>query len=65
MFDHTAFTVIKDLNNNKLYIKSYNSPNNAVEIDLNTLDQNNSKQFAIDIDKLPYPNNNISANLIT
>lgn len=30
--------VIKDLNNNKLYIKSYNSPNNAVEIDLNTLD---------------------------
>ncbi|APC91299.1 MULTISPECIES: choloylglycine hydrolase family protein [Francisella] len=64
MFDHTIFTVIKDLNNNKLYIKSYNSPNNAVEIDLNTLDQNNSKGFAIDIDKLPYPNNNITANLI-
>ncbi|MDE4940302.1 linear amide C-N hydrolase, partial [Francisella tularensis subsp. holarctica] len=36
MFEHTAFTVIKDLNNNKLYIKSYNSPNKAVEIDLNT-----------------------------
>ena len=56
-------TVTKDLNN-KLFISKYNSPNNAVEIDLNTLDQNNSKQFAINIDKLPYPNNNVSTNLI-
>lgn len=63
MYDHTAFTVAKDLNNNKLYITTYNHPNNPVMIDLNTLDSSNTKAFAKVLEKLPFPNNDITSEL--
>ena len=65
MFDHTAYVVIKDLNNNKLYITTYNKPNNPVIIDLNTLDKDNTKSFDIILEKLPFPNNDITNKLVT
>lgn len=65
VFDHTAFTVIKDLSNNKLYVKAYNRPNDVAIIDLNTLIKDNAKAFAIDISKLPYPDNNITNKIIS
>lgn len=66
MFDHTAYVVIKDLNNNnKLYITTYNKPINPVMIDLNTLDKDNTKSFDIILEKLPFPNNYITNKLVT
>ncbi|AIT09020.1 choloylglycine hydrolase [Candidatus Francisella endociliophora] len=64
MFDHTAYVVIKDLNDNKLYISTYNHPNNPVVVDLNTLDKDNTKGFDIVLEKLPFPNNDISNTLV-
>ncbi|MED7819236.1 MULTISPECIES: linear amide C-N hydrolase [unclassified Francisella] len=64
MFDHTAYVVIKDLNDNKLYISTYNHPNNPVVVDLNTLDKDNSKGFDIILEKLPFPNNDITNKLV-
>ncbi|MED7788141.1 linear amide C-N hydrolase [Francisella sp. 19X1-34] len=64
MFDHTAYVVIKDLNNNKLYISTYYHPNNPVVVDLNTLDKDNSKGFDIILEKLPFPNNDITNTLV-
>ena len=63
VFDHTAYVVAKDLNNNKLYITTYNHPNNPVMIDLNTLDSNNTKAFAKVLEKLPFPSNDITSEL--
>ena len=64
MFDHTAYVVIKDLNNNKLYISTYYHPNDPVVVDLNTLDEDNSKGFDIVLEKLPFPNNDITDKLV-
>lgn len=63
MFDHTAYVVIKDLNNNKLYISTYYHPNDPVVVDLNTLDKDNSKGFDIVLEKLPFPNTDITNKL--
>ncbi|WP_150466524.1 linear amide C-N hydrolase [Francisella sp. SYW-9] len=64
MFDHTAYVVIKDLNNNKLYISTYYHPNDPVVVDLNTLDKDKSKGFDIVLEKLPFPNNDITNALV-
>nr|WP_255321732.1 hypothetical protein [Francisella halioticida] len=64
MFDHTAYVVIKNLNNNKLYISTYYHPNDPVVVDLNTLDKDNSKGFDIVLEKLAFPNNDITNALV-
>jgi len=63
MFDHTAYTVIKDQTDNKLYVTSYDHPNTPAEIDLNKLDSENKKEFDMNISDLPFPNNDITSKL--
>ena len=63
MFDHTAYTVIKDQTDNKLYITSYDHPNTPAEIDLNKLDSEGKKAFDVNISDLPFPNNDITSKL--
>ncbi|MGQ4005436.1 choloylglycine hydrolase family protein [Francisellaceae bacterium CB300] len=63
MFDHTAYTVIKDQTDNKLYITAYDHPNTPAEIDLNKLNAENKKGFDVNISDLPFPNNDITSKL--
>ena len=63
MFDHTAYTVIKNQTNNKIYITSYDDPNTPAEIDLNKLGSEGKKAFNVNISDLPFPNNDITAKL--
>lgn len=63
MFDHTAYTVIKDQTDNKLYVISYDHPNTPVEIDLNKLDREGKKGFGVNISDLPFPNIDITSKL--
>jgi choloylglycine hydrolase len=63
MFDHTAYTVVKDQTDNKLYLRTYNKINSPVMIDLNNLDKSHSKAFSINMDDLKYPNNDITSTL--
>lgn len=63
MYDHTAYTVVKDQTDNKLYLRTYNNINTPVMINLNALDKSYSKAFAINMDNLKYPNNDITNTL--
>ena len=63
MFDHTAYTVIKDQTGNKLYVTSYDHPNTPAEIDLNKLDSEGKKKFDVNISDLPFPDSDITSKL--
>lgn len=64
MFDHTAYVVVKDLNNNKVNITTYNKPNNPVVVNLNVLDNDHTKSFETSLEQLPFPNNDITKKLV-
>ncbi|APC96454.1 linear amide C-N hydrolase [Francisella frigiditurris] len=63
-YDHTAFTAIKDLTNNTLYVNVYDNPLNSVSIDLNSLDKQHAKEFTKNIKDLPYPKSDITSSLV-
>tara|TARA_B110000977_G_scaffold182338_1_gene243891 strand:- start:163 stop:417 length:255 start_codon:yes stop_codon:yes gene_type:complete len=64
-YDHTAYVVIKDLNKGVMHLTSYDRPLNSVEININTLDNNNAKYFYKNIDDLDYPNKDITNSFIS
>ncbi|KEI35881.1 choloylglycine hydrolase family protein [Allofrancisella frigidaquae] len=64
MYDHTAYTVIKDLDKNLLYLSSYSNPASSVMIDLNKLDKNNTKAFDTIIKDIKIPNTDITDNFL-
>lgn len=63
-FHHSAYTTIRDLNNNKLYIRTYNHPEQPININLNKLDNAGTSAFIKSLSKLPYPKSDISEQLI-
>ncbi|WP_052251921.1 linear amide C-N hydrolase [Allofrancisella guangzhouensis] len=64
LYDHTAYTVIKDLDKNLLYLSSYSNPTNSVVISLNKLDQNNAKAFDTIIKNIKTPSTDITNNFL-
>lgn len=62
--DYTQWVAIKDLNHNQLYFADYNHRTNFLTINLDSLITQNSKSFALPINKLAYPNNDITTSLL-
>lgn len=62
--DYTQWIAIKDLNHNQFYFADYNHRTNLVKIDLNKLSRNGKiKTFALPINKINYPNSDITNSL--
>lgn len=61
--DYTQWVAIKDISNNQFYFSDYNHRLNYVKIDLNKVFAG-SKSFAITLDNVNYPSNDITANLV-
>lgn len=60
--DYTQWVALKDISHNQFYFSDYNHRLTYVKIDLNQVFAE-SKPFAIAIDKLNYPSNDITASL--
>ena len=59
--DYTQWIALKDLKNNRMRIANYANRTNFVEIDLNQVFKSKKSW---QIDKLPYPKNDITSNLL-
>ncbi|MDA9859304.1 linear amide C-N hydrolase [Rubripirellula sp.] len=63
IIDYTQWVVIKDLTHNQLRIADYAHRTNFVQIDLNRIFQSN-KSMSWPVNALPYPNNDMTSELI-
>ncbi|WP_216220095.1 choloylglycine hydrolase family protein [Polynucleobacter sp. AP-Latsch-80-C2] len=61
--DYTQWVNIKDLKNNRMKIANYANRTNFVEIDLNQVFKSGKSKTWL-IDKLPYPQNDLTAELL-
>lgn len=61
--DYTQWVTLKDLKNNRLKIANYANRTNFIELDLNQVFKT-GKSMAWPIDKLPYPQNDLTAQLL-
>lgn len=61
--DYTQWVAIKDISHNQFYFSDYNHRLNYVKIDLNKVFAE-SKPFAITLDNVNYPSNDITASLV-
>ena len=61
--DYTQWVNLKDLANNRMKIASYSSRTNYIEIDLNKVFKS-GKSIVWVVDELPYPNNDLTAQLL-
>lgn len=61
--DYTQWVAIKDLSNNQLAFSDYQHRTNFITVNLASLIAN-GKALAIPVNKLPYPNTNITAELL-
>jgi choloylglycine hydrolase len=61
--DYTQWVNLKDLKNNRMKIANYSSRTNYIEIDLNQV-FTSGKSMAWAVDQLPYPNNDITSQLL-
>lgn len=61
--DYTQWIAIKDLSHNQFYFADYNHRLNYVKIDLDKIFAE-SKPFAVTVDKVNYPSNDISATFV-
>ncbi|MBX9599106.1 MAG: linear amide C-N hydrolase [Burkholderiales bacterium] len=61
--DTTQWVAIKDLSNNLWYFSDYDHRGTFVKIDINKLDKH-SKGFALPLEKIQYPVNDITASLV-
>jgi len=61
--DYTQWVNLKDLENNRMKIASYSSRTNYIEIDLNQVFKS-GKSMAWVVDELPYPRNDLTAQLL-
>jgi choloylglycine hydrolase len=59
--DYTQWIALKDLKNNRMRIANYANRTNFVEIDLNQVFKSKKSW---QIDKLPYPNNDVTSTLL-
>ena len=61
--DYTQWVTLKDLKNNRLKITNYANRTNFIELDLNQVFKT-GKSMTWPIDKLPYPQNDLTAQLL-
>jgi len=61
--DYTQWVNLKDLKNNRMKIANYSSRTNYIEIDLNQVFKS-GKSMEWMVDQLPYPNNDITSQLL-
>ncbi len=61
--DYTQCVNLKDLKNNRMKIANYSNRTNYIEIDLNQV-FTSGKSMAWAVDQLPYPNNDITSQLL-
>jgi choloylglycine hydrolase len=61
--DYTQWINLKDLKNNKMKIANYASRTNFIEIDLNQMFKSGKTKSWL-VDKLPYPQNDLTAELL-
>lgn len=61
--DYTQWVNLKDLKNNRMKIASYASRTNFIEIDLNQIFKSGKSKTWL-VDKLPYPQNDLTAELL-
>ncbi len=61
--DYTQWINLKDLKNNRMKITNYANRTNFIEIDLNQIFKS-SKSKVWQIDKLPFPKNDLTAELL-
>ena len=61
--DFTQWINLKDLNNNRMKIANYSNRTNYIEIDLNQVFESGQSKVWL-IDKLPYPKNDLTAELL-
>ena len=61
--DYTQWVNLKDLENNRMKIASYSSRTNYIEIDLNQVFKS-GRSMAWVVDELPYPNNDVTSELL-
>ena len=61
--DYTQWVNIKDLKNNRMKIANYANRTNYVEIDLNQVFKSGKSKTWV-IDNLPYPKNDLTAELL-
>ena len=61
--DYTQWVNLKDLKNNRMKIANYTSRTNFIEIDLNQVFKSGKSKTWL-VDKLPYPQNDLTAELL-
>jgi choloylglycine hydrolase len=61
--DYTQWVNLKDLNNNRMKIANYSNRTNFIEIDLNQVFKSGKSKTWV-IDQLPYPKNDLTAELL-
>ena len=61
--DYTQWVNLKDLNNNRMKIANYSNRTNYIEIDLNQVFKSGKSKTWV-IDQLPYPKNDLTAELL-
>ena len=61
--DYTQWVNLKDLENNRMKIASYSSRTNYIEIDLNQVFKSGKSMVWV-VDELPYPDNDLTAQLL-